>query len=213
MVNELVNIIKSGARTNKYRVTIPIIESEFSKDFDLTVFSTSFPSKTIVPVEVMIKGRKVQMRGETSLENTWDVTFYNTDNLEARKVILDWMNQIHRNKWDINQQNFLTDTLDSIKNVWDRVENIIEDPLNFFEGGYIHYQRDIIVEQLDQNGDPIFGTVLIGAFPINVSTVELDDSISDISKTTVTFAFNDIYYESKGEDISYDDIRDAFSPF
>jgi len=213
MVNELIDVMKSGAKTNKYRVTIPIVESDFSKEFDLTVQSASFPSKTIVPVEVFIKGRKVQMRGETSLENTWDVTFLNTDNLEARKIILDWMNQIHRNKWDINQQNWLTDTLDSIKNVWDRVENIIEDPMNFFEGGFIHYQRDLIIEQLDHEGEPSFVTILVGAFPINVSNVELDDTISDISKTTVTFAFNDIYYEAKDMDLTYDDIRDAFTPF
>jgi hypothetical protein len=64
-----------------------------------------------------------------------------------------------------------------------------------------------MIEQLDSNGNVTFSTTLIGAFPINVSSVELTDETSEISTTDVTFAFTDIIYDIKGDGVQYSDVK------
>jgi hypothetical protein len=157
------------------------------------VQSTTFPSKVQTPVEVFIKGRKVQIRGETNLENTWDVTFYNTKDMSARKSILEWMDIIHYNQW-FEGGNSYQGALDSIVS---GIKNIMNDPFSLLNQGMNKYQKNIKVEQLDGYGNITYTCELIGAFPINVSSIELDDSNSEVSKTTVTFAFTDIKYSDK----------------
>ena len=195
MIQDLLYKIKSGARSNKYRVIIPA-GNNWSKDIDTLIQSTNLPSRTITPVEVYLRGRKVQLRGETNLENTWDMTFYNSENMEERAKILEWMEQIHRNQYNLSSFSYLSQGIAAAKSIYEGVKNLINDPLSLFNSGVVKYQKDITIEQLDSDGKPTFKVILIGAFPINMSAVEYDDSTSDISKSTCTFAFTDIKYES-----------------
>jgi hypothetical protein len=213
MINQILDIVKSGARTNKYKITIPVVEAEYIRDFDFTIQSSSLPSRTITPVEVYVKGRKTQLRGETNLENTWDITFYNTDNMEARQVILDWMEEVHKNQYNMNNRGLISQGINAIKSIGKGIGELIDNPLSIFDQGVISYQKDITIEQLDGKGDTMFTVTLVGAFPINVSSVELDDSVSDISKTSVTFAFTDIYSERKGQKIDLNDIGQLLQSF
>jgi len=211
MISQLIQTVYSGARSNKYRITIPVIETEFSRKFDFMVQSSTFPSKTITPVEVIIKGRKVQIRGETNIENTWDLTFYNTNDMEARNLLLGWMDIVHKNQWEPEgKQTKIEDAIDFVKGVGKGITNIIENPLSLIDDGVVSYQKNIIVEQLSHDGSVTFTTELIGAFPINISAIEISDSNSEISQTTVTFAFTDLFYEMKGERIDLDDIDKLF---
>jgi hypothetical protein len=90
MITDLINTLNQGARKNKYRVIIPLPESS---DIDLLVHSATFPSKTITPVDVIVRGRKASIRGETSIENTWDITFYNKKDMKETGWI--WCIQIN----------------------------------------------------------------------------------------------------------------------
>jgi len=215
MINELVSIVNSGARGNKYRITIPVVEANFSRKFDFMVQSTTFPSKTITPVEVFIKGRKVQLRGETNLENTWDLTFYNTVDMKARRLLLEWMDEVHKNQWspDSINQGPLRDVLDSIKSIGKGISNLLENPLSLFDDGVISYQKNILIEQLDNNGNVTFKTLLIGAFPVNIGRTDLADSEGNVTQSTVTFAFTDILHESPDEGIKFDDIDKFLTSF
>jgi hypothetical protein len=213
MINNLIRTISSGAKSNKYKVTIPIVEAGFTREFDFMVQNTTLPSRTITPVEVFVKGRKTQIRGETNLENTWDVTFYNTNDMEARQLLLDWMEEVHKNQYNIYNRGVISDMIAGIKSIGQGISNLIDNPLRIFDQGVISYQKDIIIEQLDGSGDTMFTVTLVGAFPINISSVELDDSNGDISKTTVSFAFTDIYVERKGQGIDINDIGQFLQSF
>jgi hypothetical protein len=203
MITDLISILNQGARGNKYRVVIPLPES---KDLDILVKETTFPSKTITPVEVMIRGRKASLRGETNLENTWDIIFYNKKDMSERKKLLDWMDLVHSNQWNADA-GFLENTLSGAESIVSGITNAIQNPMSLFASEASVYQRDIIIEQLDANGDVTFSTTLIGAYPINVGTVELTDESSEISTTQATFAFNNITYDIKGDGVQYSDIK------
>ena len=206
MISKLMNIMQGGARSNKYRIVVPIVRDNFSEDFDFMAQSTTFPSRTITPVEVYIKGRKVQMRGETNLENTWDVTFYNTDTMDARLMFLLWMEEVHKNQYLVDDS-IITKIGSGISGTIKSLTSVLSNPMGLFDKGLIDYQREITIEQINGKGETTFSTKLVGAFPINVSTVELDDSNSEVSKTTVTFAFTDLYYESKGQKITLNELE------
>jgi len=206
MISKLMSVMQSGARSNRYRIVLPIVKDTFSEDFDFMAQSTTFPSRTITPVEVYIKGRKVQLRGETNLENTWDLTFYNTDNMEARLLFLLWMEEVHKNQYIVDDS-IVTKIGSAISGLSKSFSSFISNPLGLFDQGLIDYQRDLTIEQINGNDEVTFTTKLVGAFPINVSTVDLDDTNSEVSKTTVTFAFTDLYYESKGQRITLNELE------
>jgi len=208
MINNLINTLSSGARSNKYRITIPFPNI---KDIDVLVQSTTFPSKTITPVDILIRGRKVSLRGETNLENTWDITFYNNKDMIERKIMLDWLNLVHTNQWNPDT-GFLSNALSGVESLISGVKNVIENPMSLISGGGMtKYQKDIKIEQLDNSGSSTFSTTLIGAFPINVSNIELSDQETNVSQTTVTFAFSDIKYDIKGDGIQFEDIKDLIN--
>jgi len=192
MVSSLISTIKSGARANKYRIIIPIMNANIVQDIDFTVQSSSMPGKTITPVEVYIKGRKIQMRGETNLENTWDITFYNKNDLSIRNLLISWIELIHNNKYEVIERNPLSDIEESFDRIGDALDNTLGNPFGFNGENNLNYQKDITIEQLDQNGEAITKVLLIGAFPITVGPIELDDSNGNISTSTCTFAFTDI---------------------
>jgi hypothetical protein len=192
MIRELMDVLEDGARQNKYRVIIPG-DGISSKDIDILVQSATLPGITITPVEVFIRGRKAQLRGETNLENTWDVTFYNTTNMEVRNMILEWMSTIHWNQWEPGDGGFLG----QIDSLITSVQNVISNPLSLLSKGMTTYQKDIFIEQLDNDESSTYKIGLVGAFPINVSAIDLEDETSDVSKTTVTFAFTDITIDDK----------------
>ena len=56
-------------------------------------------------------------------------------------------------------------------------------------GSAAWYQYDIIIEQMDHNDQPISQTILHNAFVTNVSPLEYQDEIGDISTTQLTIAY------------------------
>jgi hypothetical protein len=203
MISDLLSVLKEGARNNKYRVTVPNLLGDGGRTLDLLSTSASLPSKTITPVEVYIKGRKVQIRGETNLQNTWTVTFYNDTKMRERNNIIRWMNQIHSNKWDANISN-LQRAMAGFEGIIRGVKNVLNNPLSLLNS-QASYSSDIIIEQLDANGDSVYTVTLVGAFPVEVSPVDFVAENGNVSTTTVTFAFTDIETDTKGfglEDIS-----------
>ena len=195
MITDLITTLNQGARTNKYRIIIPISESD---KIDTLVKETSFPSRTITPLEINIRGRKVSLRGDTNLENTIDITFYNTHNMKERKEILNWMDEVHKNQWNPEAGAF-ENIIGGISSMVSGVTNVIQNPLSLLSGVSPTYQKDITIEQIDYNGDATFRSVLIGAFPINVGNITLSSENGEISTTTVTFSYTDLKNEIDGE--------------
>jgi len=208
-IGELVRNIKSGARNNKYRVMVPSDDNDFSKNMDILCKATSFPGRAITPVDIVIKGKKTQITGETSLEGSWTMTFYNTTDMKVRIYFDTWIRQMHDLQLPSPQNNGLLGLdglndlvgqgaafLESYERNVSRVAGILKDPINsLFGGGGTSpiYQRDITIQQLaDSDSDSTFELTLIGAFPTSIDTIELTDDGTGISETSVTFSYSDV---------------------
>ena len=179
MINTLMNTVFSGARTNKYRIIIPLTPkslgtNDLSRDINTLCQSTVMPGKTIGAAETFVKGRKVMLRGETALENTWQTTILNTSDMIIRTELLQWMQEVHKNQWvPAGEDGLVNDLAQGAKSIISGVSNIVNDPMKLFTDGGVRYQKDITIEQLNEIGEVEFTTTLIGAFPTDVSVIDL----------------------------------------
>ena len=205
-INDLISAVKTGLRKNKYRVLFPV-DGQASSKMDVLCHTTTLPGRTLTPTEVIIKGKKVQIAGETSLEGTWEATFYNNREMEVRRYFTKWMEDIHSlGIADPNDglfglsgiNNFISrvkDTISDVKNSVEKIGDIINDPLGalFDDSNLPLYQRDITIQQLGNSDlDIPYQVTLIGAFPITIDAIDYDDSSGEVSTTTVTFSYTDI---------------------
>jgi len=198
-ISELKTIIGAGARDNKYRVYVPM-DDDLGGELDVLVQSTTLPGKTLIPTEVIVRGRKTYLRGEMSFNGAWEMTFFNTEDMKTRNYFIDWMNQVH----DTNMNSAgllgglsiggisLNSAVRAVKGTIDAVKGIVENPLSLMTGIQPVYQRDLKIEQLNWNGEGTTYVKLIGAFPTDVSAIEYKDSNGEVSTTTVTFAYTDV---------------------
>jgi hypothetical protein len=201
MISELLNIVKAGARSNKYRILIPTPEG---KIFDILCTSTTLPGRNITPTEVVIKGKKTLIAGETQWAGTWQTSFYNDIEFSARVYFWLWMEVIHNpvitdytfdeymSKKLTHIDNVILDKFNEIENIYNSIVNSFGNNNNIIGNTLSFYQIDLIVEQLDENEEGVHAYKLIGAFPVNVDDVQLNDSEGDVSQTSVTFAYTNI---------------------
>ena len=55
------------------------------------------------------------------------------------------------------------------------------------------YTSDVIIQQLDQDNNPVYGVKLIGAYPTAINSVSLDNNASDqIQELQVTMTYTDL---------------------
>ena len=204
MITKLLNTIKSAPRKNKYRVLFPV-EGKFGEHLSVLCNTTSIPFKQITPMEMTLKGRKFLMKGESSVDGNWEATFYNDSDFEILKYIYNWILLIHNNdirddyiSFGLNalglpSENDLRSFKNDLSETMNRINDLINNPLKVFEiNRKPLYQKDIIIQQLDENGEKIFETILLGAFPIAISPLDFDSSSSDASTITITFAYSDV---------------------
>ena len=158
-LEELKSKLGLGARANKYMIAIPYGDGN---TMDTLAKGTSLPDVTLGTVEVWNKGRKMMVAGETQYAGTWDVTFYNTEGLDIKKLFEDEIDRI---------DSYLTET----KSVT----------------GNADYMNDLTVMQLNSQNEVTSTYVLHNAYPTVVSAVDLAaDSADTISEVTVTFAYS-----------------------
>jgi hypothetical protein len=200
-ISELLHTVKAGARSNKYRIFIP---STSGKDFDVLCNTASLPGRNITPTEVWVKGRKAMIAGETTWQNTWQVTFYNDIDFTTRRFFWVWMQVIHNPELTTyDYDDFSTGIVSGLENIigdkFDKIKETYDIIVNNFRASFISkgkatsfYQKDLFVEQLDHNENAVHGYRFIGAFPTNVDDVQLQDNEGDVSQTSVTFAYTNI---------------------
>jgi len=95
-LSKLLNKLGAGARTNKFRILLPVGDN--GETFNILCHSASLPGKSLTPVDMVAKGRKYQLRGETSYEGTWTVDIYNTDRMAEYKQFIRWMDEVHQHE-------------------------------------------------------------------------------------------------------------------
>ena len=83
-----------------------------------------------------------------------------------------------------------------IKKMFDNWTNLIIDPVTYKMNYKEVYQRDIVIQQLNEKNIPVYGIKLKNAYPISVQAVALDNNATDsLQKLSVTMTFEDFEQE------------------
>lgn len=163
---DLKQALGAGARANKYRVNFNV-PSAVPKTADLSTIDTlamasSYPQKSIGMIEVFNQGRKLVLPGDTAYPNTWTLTFYNTEEHNIRRQILEWMRSI------------------------DHFQD------NMHSGVPIEIMTDLSVSQLDSAMNETVRYTFHCCWPQDMSDITIGDDQQDtITQFTVTFAYTE----------------------
>ena len=159
-------LVGGGARANLFKATINF-PSYAAGDVELT----SFMCKAAQLPASVIAPITIPVRGrqlQIAGERTfepWTITVINDTDFAVRNAMERWMN-------GINQHNNNTGLVDPVE-----------------------YQADMVVEQLNKNGDSVKRYDFRGTFPTNVSAIELSyDTENAIEEFTVELQVQ--YWES-----------------
>ena len=157
-----------GARANQFKVTMPFpgYAQVGGEIEDLAFLCTA----TSIPA-MSVGGVTVPFRGrqiKIAGDRTfadWSVTVLNDTNFKLRNAFERWQNGIN----NMTDGEGLTNPVD--------------------------YQVDAFVDQLDRNGNTIKSYTLRGAWPLNISAIDLDyDEKTEIETFTVELQYQ--FYES-----------------
>ena len=117
---------------------------------------------TLGQIEVFNQGRKMMLPGDTTYENVWTITFYNTEDHALRKDMISWLRSA-----DHFQNNSHSGNPDSI-------------------------MGEMSVEQLDSAGNPTAKYTFHNVFVSEVAALEVgDDQLDTVQEFDVTFTFSD----------------------
>lgn len=165
-VAELKSAIGAAARPNKYRVNFAVpaavpTTSDLST-VDTLCKATTFPSVSLGQIEVWTQGRKLILPGDTTYTNTWNLTFYGTEDHAIRKDMLAWMKAA------------------------DHFQN------NEHSGNPSAILGELSVQQLDSQGNETATYTFHNVFVQEVGEVTLgDDQVDTPMEFDVTFSFSD----------------------
>lgn len=163
---ELKSAIGAGGRPNKYRINfsvpsaVPVTSN--LQNADLLCKATQFPGVTLGGIEVFNQGRKMMIPGDTTYENSWTMTFYNTEDHALRKDMISWLKSA------------------------DHFQN------NTHSGNPGSVMGEMSVEQLDSAGNPTAKYTFHNLYVSEVAALDVgDDLIDTIQEFDVTFTFSD----------------------
>lgn len=172
-ISELTSAIRTGARSNLFRVTIPTFKDD--ENFKSTVNQFSFlckgaqlPGSTVGLIEVPFQaGRRFKLAGDRTFPE-WTTTIINDSNQNVRAALEGLQQQYGLTNYESTTSKNLT--------------GASEDEFCTLE-----------VEQFNQAGKVTCKYSLINCWPTDISTLDLSyDSTDTIEEFTVTWAYD--YY-------------------
>lgn len=165
-----------GARATKFDVLLNFSNNDLfdAEAASTLVKSTVFPSKSHTIIDFKYKGRSVPLKGQTKYSQTWECTFYLTQDHKLKSAIENWIEALDQ------KHNYLTDVQDV---------NLTKTQNNHKNG---LYAKNVVLYQLNFDGDQ--RTVkyeLFNVFPIEVSPIQYSyETVGTIQEFTVTFAYS-----------------------
>lgn len=134
------------------------------------------PGSSVNPIPVMYFGRELKFAGNRTFPE-WTVTIINDEDFSLRNTFEKWLTGLNSHVTNVRSPSFPTST---------------------------SYGQDILIRQYSKFGgdEGIKDYKLVGAFPIDVSPIELDWGANDqIEEFTVTFAYQ--WWESNTTEPGY----------
>jgi hypothetical protein len=168
------NLVGDGARPNLFQVSMPFptfATESVSSSRALTFLckSAQLPGTTIGTVPLFYFGRELKFAGNRNFAD-WTITIINDENFLIRKAFESWMNNINSHAGNLRAG-------------------------GASEPG--QYSVDGTVNQYSKKGDSIKKYKFVGAFPVDLSPIDLDWGSNDsIEEFSVTLAYQ--WWESEG---------------
>ena len=83
-----------------------------------------------------------------------------------------------------------------MKKMFDKWSSMIINPDSYKLNYNADYQRDVVIQQLNEKNIPVYGIKLLNAYPVSVQAVDLNNSTQDgIQKLSVTMTYEDFVPE------------------
>jgi len=168
-----------GARPNLFKATVHFPTNVVAPSIETTSFmikAAALPASVIAPIEVPFRGRKLKIAGDRTFE-PWTITVINDTGMEIRSAFEQWMDKVNAHATNTSEyvQGNSTNALD--------------------------YMRQMSVVQLDRNEIETYGYTFYGAFPTNISAIDLNYETNDtIEEFTVELNYQ--YWTSVGTDLN-----------
>lgn len=199
--NMLEKSLGDGARSTKFDVLFQFTngkQAPESQDLMALVKTTQLPSVSHSTIDFKYKGRSIPLKGQTKFSQTWECTFYLTEDHKLKQAFENWM-------LALDQQHHYFAPTDAIS------ETIgIHHTLSSYTTSIKIYQRNF---DDDQNTAEY---TLYNVFPTEISPISYDySSTGQIQEFTVTFAYS--YFTSgtiKGRSGNFiDELVGKFNQF
>lgn len=161
------NLVGDGARPNLFQVnmTFPTFSNDPVNSGQALTFlakGAQLPGSTLGTVPVYYFGREMKFVGNRSFAD-WTITIINDENFKVRRAFESWMNGINSHSGNLRTGAALTPT---------------------------GYSSDAKVQQYDKAGNIIKSYNFVGAFPVDLSPIDLDWGSNDtIEEFTITLAY------------------------
>lgn len=173
-ISELTSAIRTGARSNLFRVTIPVVTgaeggaTENAERFSYLCKGAQLPASTLGLIEVpFMAGRRYKLAGDRTFAE-WTTTVINDSNFKIRESLEFLQNLYGTTNYESNVAKELT-------------------------GGSETDFSTLEVEQFDQAGNVTAKYTLENCWPLDISTIDLAyDSTDTLEEFTVTWAYD--YY-------------------
>jgi hypothetical protein len=196
MSSKLQNLIQKtlgdGARAAKFAIHLNIPSSSkgtpaISENIlNILCKSSSYPGKTIEPINITYKGRSIPIPGQVKYSQTWELTFYLEENHSSRLYFLDWMQALNNanESYYVGATSGQTATMRKGNNN-NKSQNI----------------KDLSVKQLNFDMDKSTAEyTLYNCYPSAVGDVTISsDTVGQVLEYTVTFSFSHFIIQSKSE--------------
>lgn len=173
MASQIQNLLErtlgDGARSTNFQVEFHM-DSSYSilNSKSILIKSTALPTRTHQIIDFKYRGKSIPLRGQTKYSQTWECTFYITEQHDVRK---------------------------SLEKIMDSLDNMTYYKTNNSKT-LSSYDNTVSIFQTDHNDETSVKYTLHNVFPIEIGAITYDSSqVGVIAEMSVTFAYS--YYEVK----------------
>lgn len=159
-----------GARPNLFQIQISfppalqLFDNGLSGDLKFMAKAGQLPGSTVAAITIPYQGREVKIAGNRTFPD-WTVTIINDEDFKFRNAFETWLNYINGHESNIRGN-----------------QSFVNTPTDYFS--------QMSVYQLNKTGVATKAYNFIGAFPVDVSPIDLDWGNNDtVEEFSVTFSY------------------------
>lgn len=175
--NMLQRSVGDGARATKFQVLFQFTNPKSApsaEDMMVLAKTTTFPGKSHATIDFKFKGRSIPLRGQTKYTQTWECTFYLTEDHTLKNAFENWIEALDE------KHNYMQALPASVAET-QRLHSVKK-----------NYTTTIILYQRNFDDDQDTAVYhMHNVFPIEVSPIQYSyEQAGQIQEFTVTFAYS-----------------------